>query len=177
MLRRNILALCLATSPLIAQTADRNLPKGKELVVVYVGATSCGPCLLPETKSAVARMKTLLSSFAAQNGYSFSAVGVSTDWSIADGTKFLNDNAPFDQLVIGGSWTNLAVEHYIWRDSAATPAMPQVVVLERSVSLGDRIDISPSRVLRRVFGSDEIPKWVAAGAPVTLTPGSGPGRR
>jgi hypothetical protein len=177
MLRRSFLALCLATSPALAQTADRDLPQGKELIVVYVGATSCGPCLLPETKSAVARMKVLLASFAEKNGYAFSAVGVATDWSTASGVKFLSDNAPFDQLVIGGNWTNLAVEHYIWRDSTATPAMPQVVVLERSVTIGDRIDISPARVLRRVFGSDELPKWVEAGAPVTLAPGSAPARR
>ncbi len=177
MLRRCILALCLAASPAVAQTAERDLPNGKELVVVYIGATSCGPCLLPATKAAVARMKTLLASFATKNGYAFSAVGVSTDWVTADGIKFLNDNAPFDQLVIGGNWTNLAVEHYIWRDSSANPAMPQVVVLERSVTLGDRIAISPARVLRRVFGSDEIPKWVEAGAPVALAAAPAPARR
>lgn len=79
--------------------------------------------------------------------------------------------------MIGGTLTNLAVEHCICRDSAATPAMPQVVVPERSAMIDNRIEISLARVLRRVFGSDDIPKWVETGAPVTLSPGTAPDRR
>ena len=168
MIRRWLAVLSLSAAPALAQTADRDLPKGKELIVVYIGAKTCGPCLLPATKSAIAQIKTLLASQATKHGYAFSAIGVSTDWSIAQGTTFLNDNAPFDQIVVGGNWTNLAVEQYLWRDSTAVPAMPQVVVLERSVSVGSRIGFTTPRVLHRVFGGDEIPKWVSVGAPVSL---------
>ncbi len=55
--------------------------------------------------------------------------------------------------------------------------MPQVVVPERSAMIDNRIEISLARVLRRVFGSDDIPKWVETGAPVTLSPGTAPDRR
>ena len=168
MSRSYLFALCFAATPVLAQTADRELPKGKELVAVYVGAKSCGPCLLPATKAAIAQMKTLLSDYAMKHGYAFSAVGVSTDWSTADGIAFLNDNGPFDQLVVGGNWTNLAVEHYIWRDTNAVPAMPQVIVLERTVTPGERIEFTAPRVLHRVFGAEEIPKWVSAGAPIQV---------
>lgn len=168
MLRSFLFALCFFSVQAFGQTADRDLPKGKELVAVYVGAKSCGPCHLPATKAAIAQMKTLLSAYAAKHGYAFSAVGVSTDWSTADGVAFLNDNGPFDQLVVGGNWTNLAAEHYIWRDDSAEPAMPQVIVLERTVTPGERIAFSSPRVLRRVSGAAEIPKWVNAGAPIAL---------
>jgi hypothetical protein len=169
MLRRSFIAFSLFASPALAQTADRELPSGRELIAVYVGASTCGPCLLPEMKAAVVRMKTLLDSTAKRNGYAFSAVGVSSDWSTEKGIAFLTDNGPFDQLVIGGNWTNLGVEHFIWNDSTAIPEMPQIVVLERTVTLGARISISPARVLRRVSGLKDIPQWVNDGAPVSLT--------
>ena len=168
MLRSCLVALSVAAVPGFAQTADRDLPNGKELIAVYVGAKTCGPCLQPATKSAIVHMKELLSALAAAHGYAFSAVGVSTDWSTAEGIAFLRDNGPFDQIVVGGNWTNLAVEHYIWRDSSAVPAMPQVVVLERTVTTGRRMEFSAPRVLHRVLGGDEIPKWVNAGAPIAL---------
>ncbi len=79
MLRRYFLARCLASSPAVAQTADGDFPRGKELILVCFGAMRCGPCLLAVTKSAVARMKLLLARFTEENGCAFSAVGVSTD--------------------------------------------------------------------------------------------------
>ncbi len=168
MLRRSFIAFSLFASPALAQTADRELPSGRELIAVYVGASTCGPCLLPEMKAAVIRMKTLLDSTAKRNGYAFSAVGVSSDWLTEKGIAFLSDNGPFDQLVIGGNWTNLGVEHFIWNDSTAVPAMPQIVVLERTVTLGARISMSAPRVLRRVSGLVDIPQWVNDGAPISL---------
>jgi hypothetical protein len=168
MFGKALFLLAIAFAPLRAQTAERNLPNGKELVAVYVGASTCEPCLQPAIKSAVPRMKTLLSDFAKKNGYAFSAVGVAIDWSTDRGAAFLSGNGPFDQLVIGGNWTNLAAEHYIWSDRAAVPAMPQIVLLERSVIHGERLAFTPTRVISRIIGLEEIPKWVAAGAPVAL---------
>jgi hypothetical protein len=167
---RRLLPIVLVTVtalPLFAQTADRDLPKGKELVVVYVGAKSCGPCLLPATKAAVREVNRLLAAAATKGGYAFSAMGVSTDWSTADGVSFLADNGPFDQLVIGGNWANLAAEHFIWRQPGAVPAMPQVIVVERTVMAGESgVTFTAPRTLHRVFGGDEIQKWAAAGAPL-----------
>jgi thiol-disulfide isomerase/thioredoxin len=170
MIRRCILALSLAlgVTSLRAQTADRDLPNGKELVAVYIGASTCGPCMTADVKAAVAKANVLLSAWAKAHGYAFSAMGVSTDWSTADGLEFLKGNGPFDQLVVGGNWANLGAERFIWSDAGAQPAMPQIVLVERTVTLGDRISISAPRVVKRVFGSAEIPAWVASGAPVEM---------
>jgi hypothetical protein len=173
MLHRSRTALVLAAfalvSPkLIAQTADRDLPNGKELVAVYVGASTCGPCLLPEVKAAIVKMKGIMAHWARERGYAFSAVGVATDWSTEKGVAFLSDVGPFDQLVVGGNWANLGVERFVWSDSTAIPAMPQVVLLERTVTAGNRIAFTPARVIRRVSGLVDIPGWVSVGAPVEV---------
>lgn len=168
MLRRVVLALCLIATPTRAQAPARDLPNGKELVVVYVGAKTCAPCLLPATKAAVAQVKQTLAATAKRHGYAFSSVGVSLDWSTDDGLEFLRGNGPFDQLVVGGNWTNLAAEHFIWRDAATEPAIPQIIVLERTVTQQARLTFSSPRVLHRVMGGDEIPTWARAGAPVAI---------
>jgi len=45
-------------------------------------------------------------------------------------------------------------------------AMPQVVLMERTIGVGARVTVSEPRVLRRILGGAEIPAWVAAGAPM-----------
>jgi hypothetical protein len=145
-----------------------DLPNGKEIVAVYVGAKTCGPCQTPEVKDAIQRMKTLLAAQAKQSGAAFSVVGVSTDWSVKDGAEFLEPNGPFDQVVVGGNWTNLGAEQYLWRDSTARPSMPTVLIFERTVKPGVRITFSESRLIRQVTNEGKgIAGWVAEGAPIS----------
>jgi hypothetical protein len=51
----------------------------------------------------------------------------------------LSDVGPFDQFMVRGSWANLGVERFVCSDSTAIPALAQVVLLERTVTAGDRI--------------------------------------
>jgi hypothetical protein len=118
-------------------------------------------------KSAVRRMKTLVADQAKKSGAAFSTIGVANDWQTTVAGKFLEDVGPFDQLVLGGNWTNLAIEQFIWRDAKASAALPMIVVFERTVSMEQRaVAISEPRLLRRLSGAKEIPEWVAAGAPI-----------
>lgn len=144
-----------------------DLPNGKEIVAVYVGAKTCGPCQTPEVKAAVQQMKHLLAAQAKQRGAAFSVVGVSTDWGVKEGAEFLEPNGPFDQIVVGGNWTNLGVERFVWRDSTTQPVLPQVLVFERTVKPGGRITFSDLRLLRQVRDGKGIPAWVAEGAPIS----------
>ena len=147
-------------------TPATDLPNGKEIIAVYVGATTCGPCRSPEVKDAIQRMKPLLAAQAKARGAALSIVGVSTDWAVKDGIAFLEPNGPFDQIVVGGNWTNLGVERFIWRDSTSRPAEPQVIILERTVKPGSRIEFSEPRVIQRVYDGAGIPAWVDKGAPI-----------
>ncbi len=166
------LALCVLVlpQPVAAQAADytpsQRLTEGRELVAIYIGSTDCGPCLSPEVKGAVRAMKPLLAAQAKQRGVAFTVIGAAQDWDLKRGAAFLEPLGAFDQVVIGGNWTNIAVEQFILRDSLAEMAMPQVVLIERTVNVGGRVTVSEPRVLRRISGGAEIPAWVAAGAPI-----------
>lgn len=169
-----VLTLCvlLASRLAGAQAADyvpsQRLPEGRELVAIYIGSTDCGPCQLPEVKSAVRAMKSLLAAQAKQRGVALTVIGAAQDWDVKRGAAFLEPLGAFDQVVIGGNWTNIAVEQFVLRDSVAEMAMPQVVLVERAVQLSKRVTVSAPRVLRRITGGAEIPAWVAAGAPIDV---------
>jgi hypothetical protein len=168
------LALCvlLASRAVGAQTAEyvpaHQLPQGRELVAIYVGATDCRPCHSPEVKKAVIAMKALVAAQAKQRGMAFSAIGVATDWDLNSGVAFLAPLGYFDQLVIGANWTNLAIERFVLSDSVAEMSMPQILLVERTVKVGKRITVSEPRFIRQVSGSEAIPAWVAAGAPIDV---------
>ena len=112
-------------------------------------------------------MKPLLAAQAKDRHMSLSVIGVALDWDVKRGAAFLEPLGAFDQVVIGGNWVNLAVAQFVLRDPLAEMAMPQIVVLERTVQQGDRVTISEPRVIRRIIGGADIPAWVAAGAPAT----------
>jgi len=166
------LSLLLVARPVVAQTADyvpsQRLTDGREMVAIYFGSTDCGPCQLPEVKAAIRAMKPALAAQARQRRMAFSVIGAAQDWDLKQGAAFLEPLGAFDQVVIGGNWTNVAVEQFVLRDSLAEMVMPQVVVIERTVHLRERVSVTEPRVLRRVTGSRDIPAWVAAGAPVEL---------
>lgn len=113
-------------------------------------------------------MKPLLAAQARQHGVALSVIGIADDWDLTSGARFLEPLGAFDQVVIGGNWTNLGIEHFILRDTLTEMSMPQVVVVERTVALGKGITVSEPRVLRRISGGEGIPVWVAAGAPIGL---------
>jgi len=144
------------------------LPEGREIVAYYFGAQDCGACHYPAVKNAVLAMKGLVRDQAKKQGAAFSVVGVANDWEIPTAINFIASVGPFDQLVLGGNWTNLAIERFIWRDSTARAAMPQIVVIERTVTpLRAGMTFSEPKILRRLVGGDEIPAWVAKGAPIS----------
>ena len=167
---RAVVLSSMVSGSLAAQQAtyvpSQELPNGKEIVAVYLGANSCGPCHTPAVKDAVIHMKELIRLQAQKSGAAFSVIGVANDWDQSLAAAFLAPVGPFDQVALGGNWTNIAVEHLVWRDPKGNPAMPQILIIERTVSTGARITFSEPRVLRRVIGGDSIPAWVAKGAPI-----------
>src|SRR5690242_2199636 len=89
------------------------------------------------------------------------------DWKVPKAISFVEPLGAFDQLILGGNWTNLAIERYVWRDPEGMPAMPQILIVERTVTTGSRVSFSEPKVLRRVMGGKEIPAWVELGAPIS----------
>jgi hypothetical protein len=138
-------SLLLVSRGVGAQAADyvplQRLPEGRELVAIYIGSTDCGPCQLPELKNAVRAMKPLLAAQAKQRGLALTVIGAAQDWDLKRGAAFLEPLGAFDQIVIGGNWTNIAVEQFVLRDSLAEMAIPQVVLIERTVQVSNRVTV------------------------------------
>ena len=146
------------------QPRNKN-PDGLELIAVYIGAEFCGPCHDPQLKRALQRMNSILADRTAKVGQSFSVTGVSTDWEVEKGIKYLRGIGPFDEMIVGKSLFNQAASEYIWKDSSVSTIVPQLVLIEREVRYKDgRAIISNQRVVDRHLGSIEIISWVNKGA-------------
>ncbi|WP_022834731.1 hypothetical protein [Salisaeta longa] len=146
---------------------EYELKAGTELVAVYMGAESCGPCHAPKVKQAIKRMKIILDQRAKERGWYFSAMGVAMDWKVSTGYKFLQENGRWDEVIVGKNWINLAVSRFLWSDSSAHTGIPQVVLLKRTVNpQSGWIELSEYQVLARHHGSDDISKWIGNGAPL-----------
>lgn len=144
-------------------------PKSSEVLAIVVSARSCSPCNQPEYKTAIRNMKPLLARQLSGSGVSFAVVGLGLDWNVDTARAYFAALGKFDELILGRNWFNTGAVAYMWRDSVAVPAMPQVVLVRRRVvDTGGRMAVSADSLLARFVGSDEITAWVARGAP---TPG------
>lgn len=160
-----------AVPPLAGQDTTyaptKDYPNGRQVVALYFGAKWCKPCGDPAVKSAIVRMKSLVSAQAKDSNAVFSAVIVAFDRSLSDALTFIETNGAFDEYVIGNDITSLAAERFIWGDSLASKGVPQVIVIERTVHTDRKAGITfgPHKVLRRISG-DEIVPWVRSGAAI-----------
>lgn len=165
----------LTTSTIQAQDSTRyesgnyKLHNGTttELTLVYIGADSCSPCHLPSLKSAIEKLKVILNNRAETQNKEFSAVGIANDFSVKKGWEFLNSTGYFDEVIIGKNWLNSGSIEFIWNHDQPEPSMPQIIVFEREVNVGEFIQVGQKKYLARYAGSAEIEEWVNSGADFT----------
>jgi len=137
-----------------------------ELVLVYFGGSNCGPCKAPELKASIRDAKVLLAQQAEERGLEFSSIGVAVDTSIQEGVHFLEDVGPFDQIIVGKGFLNLAALTFLAIDSQSQLAIPQVVVYEQRIGIDHQhIAVSEPRILNAIVGG-AITLWVRSGAPL-----------
>ena len=136
-----------------------------ELVAVYIG--SIGIDSVSGMREIVPAMKVSLAGVATANGRAFVSKGVSIEPLVADGFRDLQWLGGFDEMSVGGNWTNTSVVQYLMRSPAGTRAIPQVIVLERDVTTSDRdITVTPEREVARLVGVAGIANWVKRGTPL-----------
>jgi len=145
-------------------------PDGSEIVAVYLTASTCGPCIGPEMPELIDSVKVQLNRQAQTRGQQFRAVFVGTDWEPEKSIALAKRDGSWDELVVGRNWFNLGAEHYIWGDPNTTPAMPQFVVFEQSITTDGGIKFGERHVLVRVMGPDELAAWVEKGSPIPESP-------
>jgi len=149
------------TTPATSPTVTR------EIIAVYFGTE--GTDAQSGMIAAVRNMRTALQHQAGANGQRFILRGVSLEPGVDDGIRDLALFGVFDEISVGGNWTNAAVVTYLGPDmsNGERAAIPQVVLLERQVSLeGPKsLSVGPEREIGRYIGR-QISSWVDRGAPL-----------
>lgn len=145
---------------------DRYVPgarvrSGPEDVFVFVGASFCAACRDPGLPPLVERAKLASARRAADEHHRFRAIGVSIDWNQPRGLKLLRDFGEFDEVAAGGNWLNDEAVKYVWRDVPGRAVVPQIILLERTISAQPNGITVGREVLReRLIGEGEIRTWV-----------------
>ena len=117
---------------------------GPELVLVYVGSSSCTSSKDPELPPAVERLKVDLAMFAQDRQWGFRATGIAVDWRTAQGVSYLDDFGTFDEISVGYNWQNSTVVKYAW-DEGIHPATPAVLIYTQELVL-EGGDLDPMRI-------------------------------
>ena len=135
----------------------------RELVLVYIGAASCGPCNDPEFKAVLAEFKRTIAEVARAERRKLRTIGVSDDWDVDAGLEFLRGCGPWDEVVAGNNMYNSAMIEHIWNFPNAQAAMPQIIVYERSFIFFDqRMIPGPRNYLIRLVSKFEVDDWLQA---------------
>jgi hypothetical protein len=138
-----------------------------ELVVVYLGATSCGPCLQESTKVTVRDVLAKAEERAAERSLSMQAVGAAFDDDIESGLGLLRSTAEFDQVLLGGGWSNAAAVEFIWSDGEVLAAIPHIVILTRSLDKRAQAREPASKsILVQLQGERQMRQWLDEGGVV-----------
>jgi hypothetical protein len=139
---------------------------GREVVMVFIGASFCGAHLQPGFPEAIEQAKLGLRRQAQARGSGFRAVGVSLDWEPDSALVFLRRFGRWDEVSVGGNWVSEAALRYIWSDLPGPASVPQLLVIERQLENGETaVSVQGERLVRRLLGTDQIAAWVKSGAP------------
>jgi hypothetical protein len=148
---------------------------GPQILMVYVGSSTCPWSNLPEVPPAVETIKTRLADYALDRGLSFKALGVALDWSAQRGFQHLSKFGLFDEVSAGYSWGNSVAMRYLGLDGSVPVATPVILVYQQSfVAPRDSGDSGAyeerdRRTLLVKRGNQEITDW--ANSAVTLEDG------
>lgn len=142
-----------------------------ELLIVYIGSTTCSWSNAPELATSFRVIVDSLRQRAAAEGLFASVIGVDLDARVGREMQHLAHLGPFDQLSLGGGFANELGLQATWGDFAGpsgTPT-PQVIVLRRGLRKVSRrgeplvLRVDRPDVIARHVGLSEILAWVDGG--------------
>jgi hypothetical protein len=151
-------------------TSPRVSVKEKEIVMVYVGASTCGFANDPDLPGIIEKTKLSLQERAGIQGIGFSAVGVSIDWDVKEGVQHLDKFGVFDEILTGRKWHGYGGRQFFWETLPSSLfATPQVLVIARtpdfpdSSLFGQEYPSLNETVLVRKIGVESITEWLEQG--------------
>jgi hypothetical protein len=138
----------------------------KEIVLVYIGSSTCGPSNSVDMRSQITVVRQILQEEAAKRGVRVRSVGIAKDIAVKAGLAHLRKMGPFDEVLTGRGWLNVGLERYVRSVMPGAAATPQLIVTVRKLSIveGQSGSILDETVLTRKVGLEEIRTWVDAGA-------------
>ena len=142
---------------------------GRQLVLVYVGSSRCGPSNASDLPSMVERISNQLRSVALADSIGFVRIGVAREVSARSGLMHLAKFNGFDEVSAGQGTLNATAEKYLSGDHRGDAATPQLIVIDRAIGGvfgGVDIDAVRERVLIRKVGLIEISNWLELGVPL-----------
>lgn len=131
-----------------------------QLVLVLVTASFCPSARDPDLRSRLVDAMDSLPSMLPE-GTALWKIGVALDWSPSDGVSVLERFGRFDEMIVGGNWTNVGALRHIWSDAPGSVAvLPQVILLRRVVAVGERsIMVVREEELERFAGTAALVAW------------------
>jgi hypothetical protein len=152
---------------------NHEIRTGPQLVMVYVGSSTCPWSNHPELPAAVERIKYQLWRYAESRELSFKAIGLTVDWSPRHGIDHLDRFGLFDEVASGYGWGGNMQLRYLWSEGGAIPSTPQVIVYARRftapVGSGDSLTYGEKdrRTVAGRRGWQDIISWADSGARLT----------
>lgn len=132
-----------------------------ELVSVFISASFCGANKTVGFREAVRELNDILEVRALAENIAFRSIGISIDWDPHLGVQYLGRFGPFDEIIAGNNWLNLGTLRYIWNDFPGMGAIPQILILRRTVHNSQAaLTVSNERVISRLVGVDQIKDWL-----------------
>lgn len=162
------------TAPDSVQLAAMGVRSGRQLVAYVLVSSRCGFCQMQDTKDAIAALRNLMRLRSPGDFQSVTVVGVAVNSDLREGLDYINSIGlgSFDQISVGSGWLNEQIVQLVWRDRAADPKVPQVVLVSRTMSATLKpltLTYDGDSVLRVVHGHKALVSWVKGGANLTDT--------
>lgn len=154
-----------STSGYIPSYKDTLAP---EMVMVYIGSSTCGYCNDSEFPAQIEAIKLGLQNKASEREWHFSVTGVSIDWSTSEGIEHLGKFGLFDEVMTGRKWTGVGAHLYL-SQMPGIYGTPQILVIGRNPAFIDKLGSRPvfkDTLIHRVVGRFPIDNWVDRGLPL-----------
>ncbi|MCY4000607.1 MAG: hypothetical protein OXF84_07370, partial [Bacteroidetes bacterium] len=141
---------------------------GRELVMIYIGSSSCGFSNAPDLPKLIEDTKMSLQDQANNKDWSFSAVGISIDWNTSDGINHLNKFGHFDEVITGRKWNGTGANQYL-KNIPGVYGTPQIVIIMRESDIDDENIYNTTiteTFIYRMVGIFQIESWYDRGIPL-----------
>jgi hypothetical protein len=133
--------------------------------MIVVVSSQCREARTERFRTALRSLAAKLEERARREGKRLVTIGVSLDVRLDDGIAMLAAlGTPFSEVSVGSSWLNGAAQTFLWEGVPGIAAIPQVVVVERTVTVRpSRISFGPYTLVSRLVGAAEIEAQVRGG--------------